>query len=391
VLTPTGTRPLAVAVGFIAKLPVAGMTLYNTHYLRGLQELGYDVHYVERQNYSGECYDPCSNAMSDDYRYGLAYLQDVLAGLGIARDRHSFIDLEGRCHGSGWARLRALLDQADFLLTLADPTWFDELERCTHRAFVDGDPLFTQAAMLQDDESIAATLEHYDVLFSYATRMGAPDCMVPDVGREWIPARPVVATASWTVDVPTRDADLPLTNVMNWSAGPEVTVNGSAYGHKDREFARFLDLPTVSGRRCELAVGGPAPKEQLRLHGWELVDTLAVTGTIEAYRAFIAGSQADLGIAKHAYVASRSGWFSDRSTCYLASGRPVLHQDTGYTDWLDVDYGVLPFSDMDSLLSALDRLDADYERHAAAARQIAEEHFEAQKVIGEMLDRAGFR
>jgi glycosyltransferase involved in cell wall biosynthesis len=121
------------------------------------------------------------------------------------------------------------------------------------------------------------------------------------------------------------------------------------------------------------------------------VNPLKVTATPDDYAGFIASARADIGVAKHAYVASRSGWFSDRSTCFLASGRPVLHQDTGYTDWLAAAAGVIPFSDLESLIDALDRLDRDYDLHARAARRVAEEHFEARVVIAEMLQAAGLR
>ena len=383
------TRPLAIVVGFIGKQPVAGMSLYNLHYIAGLEALGYEVHYVERQNQPEECYDPEASAFTDSPRYALGYLKKLLPRFGIPQERMSFIDREDGCHGSGWDGLTAALDRADFLLTLADPTWFPELERCPRRAFVDGDPLFTQVALVQGEEPVATALKQYDTLFTYGVRMGLPDCPIPSGGRAWLPTRPVVATALW--DPTPAAGPLPVSALMNWAAWKDVTYEGQVYGHKNREFERFIDLPRRAARPFTLAVGGPAPKERLGAHGWQLVDPLAVTGTMEAYPAFIAQSRADLGIAKHAYVASRSGWFSDRSTCYLAAGRPVLHQDTGFGDWLPTGEGVLPFSDVDDLLDALHRLDADYDRHARAARRVAEEHFEAATVVGRMLDDAGFR
>jgi len=383
------TKPIAIVVGFIGKLPVAGMALYNLHYISGLQVLGYDVHYVERQNRPDECYDPVADVMTDDPRYALSDLQSLLPRYGITRERFSFIDREDRCHGSGWVALRAALDDADFILTLCDPTWFDELERCPRRGFVDGDPLFTQVAMLKDEGNMSAALTRYDTLFTYGVRMGMADCTLPTAGRKWIPTRPVVASALWN---PTpAGGPLPVTTVMHWSAWSDVTYDGRVYGHKNREFERFIDLPHRTAQLFVLALGGRAPRERLRERGWHLVDPLATTRTIEAYRKFIAGSRADFGIAKHAYVSSRCGWFSDRSTCYLAAGRPVLHQDTGFRDWLPTGVGVLPFADINDVLEALARLDVEYERHARVARLIAEEHFEAAKVLGRMLDDAGFR
>ncbi len=392
------TRPLAVMIGSIGKLPLAGVSYYFLHYLVGLEELGYQVHYLERQNWQGECYDPDLGGMTDDTTYALHYLGSVMSRFGIPPERYSFVDLEGQCHGSGWSGLRAALDRADFVLTVANPTWFDELERCERRAYVDGDPLFTQVAMVTGEGTRAQAPFHYDTLFTYAARIGSPDCTVPTAGRKWNPTRPVVATRLWDAATTngssgssSGDRSLPVTALLHWAAGSDVTYEGRVYGHKDQDFERFIDLPRRTNRSFVLAVGGGAPRERLREHGWDFVGPLGVSKTLEAYRQFIAGSRADLGIAKHAYVASRSGWFSDRGTCFLAAGRPVLHQDTGLGDWLPTGEGVLVFSDVDGVIEALDRLDRDYERHARAARIMAETHFEAAKVIGSMLDQAGYR
>lgn len=385
------SAPLAVVVGFIGKWPLAGLMLYNLHYLAGLTELGYEVHYVERQNGPYDYYDPHTDELTADVSGGLASLEAVLPAVGIGPERFSLIDLEGECYGAGWEALNAALDRAQFVLTLADSTWFEELGRCARRAFVDGDPLFTQAGMLADDPG-SRVLEHYDVLFTYGTRIGESGCEVPAAGRRWIPTRPVVATSLWEASpLAATVEEAPVTTVMNWSASDDVRLNGSVYGHKGRELERLIDLPARTGRRFLLAAGGPAPRERLRAEGWEISNPLEVTGTLAAYRAFIADSYADLGIAKHAYVASSSGWFSDRSTCYLGSGRPVLHQETGFSDWLPTGEGVFAFSSADDVAKALESIDRDYERHARAARAIAEEHFEARIVIAEMLDAGGLR
>ena len=390
-MAETADKPLAVVVGGVGKLPLAGVSLYVLHHVAGLQELGYEVHYVERQNRSGESFDPGTNQMTDDPAPALAYLRQVLPRFSIDESGFSFVDLDGACHGSGWKALETAVTRADFVLTIADPTWFDVLELNSRRAYIDGDPVFTQIAVDTGVGSRAVAATHYEVLFSYGTRIGAPDCSIPDAGRRWLPARPVVATSLW--DVESGQPDAPVGALLHWAAGSDVEYRGRVYGHKDREFSRVVDAPArLPQRRFALALGGGnGQRSMLRDAGWELTDPLDATRSIDAYQSFVRECWADLGVAKHAYVSSRSGWFSDRSTCFLASGRPVLHQDTGYTDWLDVDDGVIPFSDVDSLVDALERLEADYELHASAARRIAEEHFEARAVIGDMLDEAGFR
>jgi len=384
------TKPLAVLIGFIGKIPLAGMTLNNTHYIAGLQELGYDVHYVERQSGPEDYYDPRMNQMTADMTYGAAYTERALQEFNIGPAQLSLIDAEGRCGGSGWPVLEQALDRAEFVLALADPAWFEELERCPRRAFVDVDPLFTQAAMLKGGQ-LATNVGNYGVLFTYGARMGQPDCLVPDAGREWIATRPVVCTRMWRSVIPDDPQSLPITNLMNWSAGAEIEVGGRVYRQKSHELERFIDMPAIARDSFMLAIGGAAPKERLRQHGWTLANPLEVTATVPAYREFISGSRADFGIAKHAYVASRSGWFSDRSICYLASGRPVLHQDTGFPDWLPAGDGVFPFAAADDVVKALNELAANYSHHSHSARMIAETHFEARTVIAQMLDSAGFR
>lgn len=364
--------------------------MYNFHYVAGLKELGYDVHYIERVNAADECYDPVFNAFADDVSYGMRFLRHSMDSMEFIATPWTLIDRAGRCHGSTRDEMCTALDRAEFVLTLADPTWFEDLERCPRRAFLDGDPLFTQVRMLVPDSPTAIALANYPTLFTYWTRQNSPDTTVPAAGRAWISTTPVVATALWEAAAPRPN--VPVTTIMNWSGFNDVTFGGRTYGKKDVEFERMIDLPSLTSHTFAIGVGGDtAPRERLRAHGWMLENPLIATGTISAYREFIANSYADFGIAKHAYVASRSGWFSDRSLCYLASGRPVLHQDTGFTDWLPTGEGVVAFSTVEEAAAGLRCLDDDYPRHVKAARGIAETHFEARKVIGQMLDDAGLR
>jgi hypothetical protein len=383
------TRPLAVVAGFIGKNPVAGMTAYVLHHIAGLQDLGYDVHYVEGQHEGREYYNPETDQLTDDVSFGVGYLRESLATLGIGADRFTLIDSGMECHGAGWEALRSALARADFLMTLCDKIWYEDFALCDRRAFVDGDPMFTQLGMLDAEHPGTRALAHYDTLYTYATRMGRADCTVPDAGRRWLSARPVVATRCWR-ESPTPSGAL-LSGVMNWGGRNAVMFEGRVYGLKRRAFEAFMELPSHVAEPICLAVGGKPPKAALRTAGWRLIEPLEISRSMSAYHAFISGSLADFGIAKHAYVASRSGWFSDRSTCFLAMGRPVLHQDTGFGDWLPAGPGVLPFADLEQLVEAIDRLRVDYESHARGARKTAEAHFEASTVLGAMLDDAGLR
>ncbi|HUQ21269.1 MAG TPA: hypothetical protein VM099_16775 [Gemmatimonadaceae bacterium] len=382
-------KPVAVLVGFAAKSPVAGMVMYNLHYLAGLMELGYAVHYVECVTRVNECYNPSDNSFSDDPAYGLRYLTEAMTQMPSIATTWTFIDLQGNYHGASRDELLTSLDAAEFVLTIADPVWFDELERCPRRAFLDGDPMFTQVRMLDASNPTGDVLARYPTLFTYWTRQTAADTKVPSAGRTWISTTPAVATSLWEV-APSR-CGTPVRTLMNWGGFRDVQIDGLVYGKKDRSVVDLIDMPSLTTQRLELAVGGSPPREELESHGWALSDPLDASGTIDGYREFIAGSRIDLGIAKHGYVQSRSGWVSDRSLCYLASGRPVIHQDTGFTDWLPSQQGLLAFSNAVEATKCIDEIELDYEGHARAARSLAETTFEARSVIGQMLDKASFR
>lgn len=382
----TAHRRHVIVAGAIAKLPYAGMAMYWLHYIRGLQELGFVVHYVEKQNRPFEYYDPSSREMMDaDQRAGL-YLDSLSHRFGCSPDTWTLLGATGR--SSGFA-LGDVLADVDLSLVIADDTWFDELSDVRDRVFIDGDPMFTQGGYEAGDRAVRAAVDNATVLFSYGTRIGSPDCPIPRCGRTWLPTHPVVATSLWSVLPPPTDA--PLTALLHWAAGSDVHLGTETFGHKGREFEKFFALPSLIEQRCVLAVGGRrAPRERLKDAGWSLADPLEATLEPGAYRAFIAGSLGDIGIAKHAYVASRSGWFSDRATCFLASGRPVLHQETGFRDYLDLDVndGVVVFADLDELARGARLFAADPVRLAQRARRTAEYRLEARTVLTHMFDAA---
>jgi hypothetical protein len=196
---------------------------------------------------------------------------------------------------------------------------------------------------------------------------------------------PPVALSAWPAT--SADAASHFTSVMQWHSYAEVSYRGERYGSKDREFARFLDLPRHTSQPLRIALTGGDP-QTLTEHGWEVCVGWSTSFTTEAYREFIGDSRAELSVAKQGYVALRSGWFSDRSACYLAAGRPVLLQETGLEDTLPVGEGVLTFRDLPEAVRGIERINADYDRHCRAARRIAESHLDASAVLQRLLERA---
>jgi hypothetical protein len=246
------------------------------------------------------------------------------------------------------------------------------------------DPFFTQVAQFG-----AKVLGDYHVHFSYGANIGRPGCTVPTCGIDWNPAAPPVVPEVWGHAEPRADA--PFTTVANWSSYGGLTYEGEHYGQKDEEFLRLLDVPRRTAQRLELAIsGGQDVRGRLRAAGWSVRDAGEEVSTdVPTYRNYIRNSRGEFSAAKHAYVKTRSGWFSDRSVCYLAAGLPVVLQDTGFSDWLPTGRGVLAFATPDGAVDCLDRLNADYAAHRRAAREVAERLFDYRVVLPRLLQRAG--
>jgi hypothetical protein len=219
--------------------------------------------------------------------------------------------------------------------------------------------------------------------------MGDSDCGIPGGDVDWITTPQPVVLAAWPARRPGGDA---FTSVITWrGAYAPVERGGRTYGLRVHEFRKFLDLPRRSGRRFELALD-IHPDEQrdlalLRDRGWSLADHGTVTGDPESYRRYLQRSRGEVMIAKNMYVDTHSGWFSDRSVCYLASGRPVLAQDTGWTRHFPAGEGLLAFTTLDEAILGIEEIERDFERHCRAARRMAERYFDSDLVLRRLLQK----
>jgi hypothetical protein len=232
---------------------------------------------------------------------------------------------------------------------------------------------------------LTSTIDRCDRLFTIAQRIGADDCLIPTANRIWHKTLAPISLPHWPY-ADQGDA-MHFTSVMQWRGFRDVTYDGLVFGQKDREFPKFVDLPGRTSQPFRLALTGSAP-EDLTARGWDVVPGWIPSRTPWSYRAFLQSSRAEFGVAKHGYVLSRGGWFSDRSVCYLASGRPVLVEDTGLGDWLPTGLGVVTFCDVDEALRGVDAINADYDAHRKAARALAESVFAAEVVLPPLLDAA---
>jgi hypothetical protein len=364
--------------GIIARYPFGGVTWCSLMYLLGLRALGHEVFYVED---TGECvYDPVQNTRATEPTYGTTYINDALTPYGLA-DHWSFVNYDGSYHGQPAERVRQYAAGADLFINLSGGSWFwrDEYARIPRKVFIDSDPAFTQLAIAKAEPWYVEFFTRFDRLFTFGANIGTPASPIPVGSFTWHKTWQPVTMDDWR---PTAARGDRFSTVMTWQIESFADVGGN----KDQEFVKYIDLPSRTPQKFELAINGP--QTLLRAHGWDTVDAMRVSRTPWEYRDFINASRAEFGVAKHTYVANRSGWFSDRTECYLATGRPALVQDTGWTSHLPCGEGLLAFSTLEEAVSGIDRINSDYARHARSAHEIAREHFDARRVLPRLLDVA---
>ncbi len=375
-------RKRLVLAGIVGRYPVGGVTWCALQYIAGFQRLGYDVFYLED---TGECnFDPIQNAIATDPAYALDYIRRELALVGL-EDSWAYVDYEGGYHGKTRAQVAKACDNADLMVNLSGGCWMvrPEYENLA-KIFIDTDPGFTQQAIADAGEGwYRDFFAAHDALFTFALRIDDPTCTVAATPFRWHPTIQPVELGFWPVTPAPQDGSF--TTILSWTTD---SFPGIGKGKGD-ELLRLIALPGRTGERILLAIAGKPPTDLLAEHGWELTDAVQATIDAEAYRRFIQGSKAELGFAKAMYVETRSGWFSDRTQCYLTSGRPALVRETGFGGLLPVGEGLLSFEGAEDILEGIERIAADYELHSRRAREIAEDHFAGQRVLRSLLQTAG--
>ncbi|HEU0009960.1 MAG TPA: glycosyltransferase family 1 protein [Verrucomicrobiae bacterium] len=370
--------------GTIGLSGLGGQAWAVLQYLLGFRALGHEVFYLEDCGRSSWVYIWETEEWTHELDYPAAYVHACLEPFGLG-DRWIYRD-NYRSLGMPLDHFLGVCARADLLLMRAAPfwTWRTEYEKPRRRAFLDVDPGFTQIILANGDRGWLEGISRAERRFTCGQHIGQPGCPAPDIGGPWLKTRPPVFLQEWPV---AGSAATHFTSVMRWQGFKEVTWNGVAYGQRDKEFQAYLELPWRTTQKFLIAQMGAKP-ELLTGHGWEVALGEVVSRTPETYRQFIAQSRAEFSVPKNGYVMMRGGWFSDRSVCYLASGRPVLIEDTGLHDWLPVGEGLLTFQNPDEALAGVDAINANYERHRRAARRIAEEQFATEKVLPALLEEA---
>lgn len=410
-----------IVTGYIVGYPLGGMTWHHLNYLLGFAELGHEVIFYEDSGEWLQPYDPSNNTCSDDPSYGIGYLTETFAFEGLNAKWCYHSQLQNRYYGLSRDEWMKVVDGADLVLCVSGVTpWREEFAKAKRTCVIDTDPVFTQLRM-RHDESFLNYYKLFDRVATFGRLIGTPDCPLPTAGLEWIGTNQPIAMPHWPFSAPPLEGGVgggvtglgqatrefqatphpalplkggggsPFSTIGKWehTSDRNFEYEGKSYASsKGVEWMKLLDLPRRVSLPMEMAMAS-MPEETKRTfesHGWRFTDPTLASISTNAYRAFIQSRAGEFTVAKQIYAGLPSGWFSDRSAAFLASGRPVITQSSGFEKWLPTGEGLFSFATIDDAQAALDAVASDPSKHAHAARAIAEEHFDARRVLTRLLD-----
>jgi len=381
----------AVVTGMMFFRPIAGVVYQVLHHMLALRRLGFEPVYVERTGWW--LLDPVTGEVSADPAGSIRAVRRALAPFGL-QDAWALRFLDDgtvRAFGIGDPQLAQLCAAAPVLLNVTGTQRLsDELLSCGIRVYIESDPFTAQFDVAMGDAEIRSHLDAHDVLFSYGETLSSPEFPLPLEPYEWRATRQPVDLALWYTDAPPSSQRF--TTITSWhNEEKDRAWDGTIYyWTKGREFRKFLDVARRWPGRFEMAVATtPDRHESLRRRGWAAVDAQVLSADMSVYRRYIQASYAEFTVARDQYVRPRTGWFSDRSACYLAAGRPVILQETGFSSVLPTGKGLFSFTDGDDIAAAVEEILRDPEGNRAAAREIAAEYFDADRLVRAMLEQAG--
>jgi hypothetical protein len=380
-----------VLAGIIGRYPWGGVTWCSLMYLLGLKKLGHEVYYLED---TCECnYDPSIDAIATDPKYALDYIDRSLSPFEFG-DRWCYVDYTGKHHGIGEEKWRSICASTDLFLVLSGGCWIwrDRYLSIPIKAFIDSDPGFTQLAIhnateaASEDEKKRWYIDYfrtYDRLFTFGRNIGTPACEIPVGDLSWKHTWQPICLDLWSTKGEICPPRKDWTTVMTW----EIESFKDIGGNKNREFPKILELAErcrrQGGPSFELAINGPL--EELRERGWRCVEAYPISSDLWRYRSYIRSSRGEFSVAKHTYVSNNTGWFSDRTACYLASGLPAVVQDTGFSKHLPTGRGLYAWATGEEAFEFLKRVEADYSNECRAAASIARDHLDAGAVLSQVL------
>jgi hypothetical protein len=368
-----------ILAGIMGRYPYGGVGWCSLMYLLGLRTLGHRVWYLED---TGECnYDPLANTLATEPTYAVNFIRQALQPHGLG-ENWCYVDYRGRHHGISPQRWLEVCRDADLFLNLSGGCWFwrDHYASIPRKAFIDSDPAFTQLAIAKGVPWYVDFFRRFDALFTFGRNIGTAACPVPVGEFRWRHTWQPLCIDQWQPAPARRRV---FTTVMTWKTGSFTDIDAN----KNIEFEKVIDLPRRVAAALELAISANAPRSRLEQYGWICRDAFQVSSDLDRYRHYIRGSMAEFSVAKHAYVHTRSGWFSDRTECYLAAGKPAVVQDSGFSAHLPVGEGLLAWRDEADAVAGLESVLRDYDRHCRAARDLAAAHFSVEAVLPPLLQQ----
>lgn len=374
-----------LVLGYIVRGPLGGLVWHHFQYVLGLKQMGHEVLFLEDSDDFAGCYNPDTFETTDNPKYGLAFIHDLFATYEM-KSQWAYYDAHtGKWYGNTRKMVTDFCAKAEVVLNLSGVNplrdWWTNIP-C--RILVDTDPAFTQIKHLSDEHAMNRAKAHTHFA-TYGENFGKEACKIPDDGFPWQPTRQPVCLNLWNMSPSKSDGNW--TTVMQWDSYKTGEYKGALYGMKSLSFEPYISLPKYClSEKLELALGSAnAPKAALEKEGWKISNPLEVTRTPAVFQKYIESSKGEWSIAKHGYVITKSGWFSERTLNYMASGKPVVIQDTGFTDFIPTGNGVLVFSNMEEAIEQLIKAAKDYEYHCLQSRQIVAAYFEAEMVLQSLL------
>ena len=385
------SKQLKIVVGgYAVGFPLGGQLWAMLHWVLGLARLGHEVVFVEDSAEWALPFDPVKGYSNVDSSFGRAVLDAMFERFGLSGRWAYYSRFEDRHFGMDPAALDAFCADSDLFLNLSGVIPLrEQFLGAKVRVIVDTDPVFTQHKVENDPWTRDYYLAH-DLLFTFGHNIPSGSTGLSLSGLTWHPTRPPVVLDAWE---PTAGQGHGLTTIGSWdSKGRDIVVNGEQLSwRKCIRYEQIIDMPArLPGTPLELTMSGMKEDAQrFAAHGWIVRDALVVSRDPWGYRDYIVNSTGEFTMAKEQNIRLKSGWFSDRSACYLAAGRPIVVEDTGFGTYLPVGEGILTFSDMEQAREAVEELVRNYPRHRQAARKIAEDHLDAAKILPELLREAG--
>lgn len=387
---------LRIIVSGLAGLePVGGMAWHYLQYVLGLSRLGHEVIYHE-DTWTWP-FNPIENQREEHGEYSARFVSAFFEKYAPALQEHwHYFHLHSKSYGMSASEFGQFARTADVFLNVSGANFIpEELAPNCIKVFIDTDPGYNQVVLSEKFawseyvERWRRCVSEHDMHLTFGENINGTDCLVPKLNLNWLPTRMPIVIDEWRrASNSEQPASDPWTTIMTWNVfkGP-VVYRGVDYGDKGAEFSKILELPVRTGLNMKLAVGGgKAPRELLKKNRWQIVSGPQVTRTADTYQSFVKSSRGEISIAKQIYVAMKTGWFSDRSACYLASGRPVVLQDTGFSKHLPVGEGLFAFNTPEGAINALQVVEKDYGKHSRVALDIAHEYFDSDRVLSKLME-----